>query len=370
MPWRKLALLALLLALLTACQPWAVDVAAPGGATVTLRRADLRALPSDEAPDNAVWLERALWEQGHALIEDLRITDAGGATRTFAWPVEAAWYEDDRLIIAGEALTPRAIEVTPPEHPAITAHITDLAPTAAAALGLPAPEAATGASLDAPPAERVLLLFLDGFGYVRYEEALAQGDIPTLASLAPPQVGLTVYPPCTTVASAALLTGAYPQGNGVIERGVRTTEAETLFDVATAAGLDVVAVEGYALAFNLRNADVQLSGDYDGNGFTGDNVRANALAVLADGMPDLLWVHFHDIDDAGHTYGPGTPEERAAIRLVDAAVGDILAATPPGTLVLIFADHGMHPVAEDGRLGNHGHLIPRDMLIPVFVEAW
>jgi predicted AlkP superfamily pyrophosphatase or phosphodiesterase len=69
----------------------------------------------------------------------------------------------------------------------------------------------------------------------------------------------------------------------------------------------------------------------------------------------------------GHTYGPYTPEDDAAIAHVDGAVGDILAALPPDTLVLVFADHGMHAVHEEGRLGNHGNLIARDMLVPVWV---
>jgi predicted AlkP superfamily pyrophosphatase or phosphodiesterase len=83
-------------------------------------------------------------------------------------------------------------------------------------------------------------------------------------------------------------------------------------------------------------------------------------------MPDLFWVHFHGIDDAGHTYGPGAPEEAETLREVDAAVGELLDALPAQTLVLIFADHGMHAVAEGERQGNHGNLIVRDMLIPIW----
>jgi predicted AlkP superfamily pyrophosphatase or phosphodiesterase len=96
-------------------------------------------------------------------------------------------------------------------------------------------------------------------------------------------------------------------------------------------------------------------------------VLANALAVLDGGIPDLFFVHFHGIDDAGHTYSPGTPEEEATIRRVDAAVGQLLAALPADTLVIAFADHGMHQVEEEGRLGNHGHLIERDMFIPILM---
>jgi predicted AlkP superfamily pyrophosphatase or phosphodiesterase len=48
-------------------------------------------------------------------------------------------------------------------------------------------------------------------------------------------------------------------------------------------------------------------------------------------------------------------------------VGQLLDALPAGTLVVIFADHGMHQVEEEGRLGNHGNLIERDMFIPIIV---
>ena len=249
----------------------------------------------------------------------------------------------------------------------VQAHITDIGPTAAVALGLPVPTQATGRALATPAASHVLLLFLDGLGYVRYTEAQRDGLVPHLAALGEPLVGLTAYPPCTSVATASLLTGAPPAVHGADRRGSRQTEAETLFDVAAAAGLRVVAVEGEALAFNLRSAEMQLSGDRDGNGSTDDNVLANALAVLEAGMPDLFFVHFHGIDDAGHTYGPGAREECIAIQTEDAAVGQLIEAVPPGTLIIIFADHGMHQVDEEGRLGNHGHLIERDMFIPIFV---
>jgi predicted AlkP superfamily pyrophosphatase or phosphodiesterase len=213
----------------------------------------------------------------------------------------------------------------------------------------------------------VLLLFLDGLGYQRFVEARAAGLIPNLASLGEPLVALTVYPPCTRTGTAALLSGAPPEVNGVNRRDIRSTSVETLFDVATAAGLEVVAVEGEALAFNLRNTEVQLSGDRDGDGSTDDNVLANALAVIEEGMPNLLFVHFHGIDDAGHTFGPGTPQEEDTIVQVDAAVGRLVDALPAGTLLIVFADHGMHQVVEEGRLGNHAHLIERDMVIPIIV---
>jgi hypothetical protein len=373
-PWSAAGIWLLLLVVLAGCgRNWEATVITPEGNDFVVDTQVLEGLADFADEERGVPLERVLWTAGHYAIERLIVTEPEGARHEFEWaPVaeDAWWRENGQVEIEGETFPVSRVEVKPPALLAqVKARLTDVAPTVAATLGLPAPAQASGSALEAPAAGHVLLLFLDGFGYLRYTETLDAGLIPNLAALPVPLLGLTEYPPSTRVGTAALLTGAPPQVNGVDGRSVRSTEAETLFDVAAAAGLQVVAVEGEALAFNLRGAEAQLSGDRDGNGSTDDNVLANALAALDAGMPDLFFVHFHGIDDAGHTYGPRTPEEEAVIREVDAAVGQLLAALPTDTLVIVFADHGMHQVEEEGRLGNHGNLIERDMFIPIFVTV-
>ncbi|MGC9347775.1 MAG: alkaline phosphatase family protein [Anaerolineae bacterium] len=368
---RVVLALAIWLVVVGCSSSWEVTLVEPDGATAAVSRDDLRALELFADDEGSVPLERVLYGYGYRLVETLQVTDVEGADHAFVWPQvakDALWRTDGVVELGGEELRPARIAgQVPAALETVTAGLTDVAPTAAAALGLTAPSEATGRVLmDPPDVDHVVLLFLDGFGYVRYQEARDAGLIPNLAALGEPVVGLAAYPPSTVVSSAAILTGAPPEANGVVERRARKTEIETLFDVAAEAGLRVVAVEGNALSFNLRNADTTLSGDHDGNGSTDDNALANALEVLQGPMPDLFWIHFHGIDDAGHTYGPGAPEEEAAVAGVDAAVGELLAAFPPRTWVLIFADHGMHAVEEGERLGNHAHLIERDMLVPIW----
>ncbi len=369
----RLASVGLLLIVLTlsAClRGWEVDLVGPDGASWPVSRDVLRDLTLNDN-EQEVALEYVLYAAGYDLVESVHLVSDGGDTWSVVWEegADSVWWGMKGELRIGElSLRPARVEVVSlvPPWP-VTAHITDLAPTAAAALGLPAPAEATGRALDVAPAEHVVLLFLDGFGYVRYIEAREEGLIPVLAALEPPHLALTTYPPVTSVSSASMVTGAPPSVHGATHRGIRRTEVETIFNVVAEAGLTSAAVEGNALAFNLPQTEIILSGDRDGDGSTDDNVLANALDVIRQGMPEFLWVHFHGIDDAGHTYGPGAPEEAATIKAVDGYVGEILAELPDNTLVMIAADHGMHSVEEDGRSGNHGHLIASDMLIPIFI---
>jgi hypothetical protein len=372
----RLALAMLVVGMVVGCSSgWKTTIPARDGSTFTVDRAVLQSLEAwKEAEETeGVPVEALLWQAGYPLVERVVEVEEDGTRHEYEWAAvadTAEWLENGTLVVAGGTYRASSLEVSVPAVlDQVQASITDLAPTAAAALGLPAPAEATGQVLKADAASRVLLILLDGFGYLRFSQARDEGLAPELSSLGEPLMALTTYPPITSVSMASLLTGAPPQVHGVDVRGERKTETQTLFDVVSAAGRHAVAVEGESLPFNLPGAAVQLSGDRDGNGSTDDNVLANALAVVEAGMPDLLFVHFHGIDDAGHTYGPGSAEESSAVQTVDTAVGRLIEALPSDTLVLLVADHGMHPVQEEGRLGNHGHLIEQDMLIPVWVTG-
>ena len=324
------------------------------------------------ASDGVISLEQILYGFGFRVIDRVVLVNQQETIIEFDWSevAESAWLRDDGLVlINGIEYQPLSLTIEPsPWVSLVEGSICDIAPTVAAALGIQPPELTEGRVLTSKSVDHVLMLFMDAFGYIRYQESLAAGLIPVMSGLDTPLLGLTTYPPITTVSTASLLTGAEPPVHGVETRGIRMTDHQTLFGNAEAVGLRVVAVEGEALAFNLKGSEMKLSGDRDGDGGTDDNVLANALAVLDDeGMPDLFFVHFHGIDDLGHKLGPGDPGEEEKIREVDLAVGQILERLPTGTLVIIFADHGMHKVAEEGRIGNHGHLIPRDMLIPIWI---
>lgn len=357
--------------ILSGCGPgWSFSLRGPFGKAITVDRLVWKEY-EDLAGERGVPLEKILYDRGYRIINQMKITNEDGREFAYAWEEEAtaAWLKGDGNLVVGEReIRPEGVRATSSSWMSkVESSIVDIAPTAAGALDIPLPELATGSNLVTQEAEHVLLLFLDGFGYVRAVEAEKAGLTPVLSGLGSPRVGLTTYPPITTVSTASLLTGTEPMVHGVEARGTRNTDKETLFEVADQAGLGVRVVEGEALAFQFNGADIQLSGDRNQDGNTDDNVLANTVTVLEDGMPDLFLVHFHGIDDLGHEFGPGHPREEEKIREVDHAVGQILELLPRDTLVIVFADHGMHRVQGEERKGNHGHLIPRDMLIPLWI---
>ncbi|HSQ27091.1 MAG TPA: alkaline phosphatase family protein [Anaerolineales bacterium] len=365
----------IMLCFLTACQPnWEITIEDGSDTQHVINAAqwrDWQIFQDDDSGNQALLMDRVFYQLGYELIENVVLVSADGSEQSYVWSPIAydTWLmKNGQVKIGDQLLGIDRIQIEPPlSYFQASASIIDIAPTVAVALGIPAPEEAIGTALVDQSYERVMLLFLDGFGFLRVGEAIEQGLSPFIATLYPPIMALTTFPPRTQVSSASVLTGAPPAIHGVHGRNTRKTETQTIFDVAVQQKMTVQAVEGDALSFELRNAQFKLSGDRNGDGKTDDEVLANTLAVLEASQPDLLWVHFHGIDDAGHSYGPGAPEEQTMISFVDQAVEQILEKLEPGTFVIIFADHGMHIEDSDGRQGNHGNLIEEDMLIPIFL---
>ena len=94
-------------------------------------------------------------------------------------------------------------------------------------------------------------------------------------------------------------------------------------------------------------------------------VTENALKLYAEGerRPDLMFVHFPDVDAAGHARGWGSPEQIAAIEETDREIGRLLGKLDRAhTIILVSADHGGEGV-------NHGAHDPRSRFIPWIISG-
>ncbi len=319
-----------------------------------------------------VSLGQLFYHNNFTLIDQIELTSKSGQSQTFIWDEIAentTISQTGEIFIDDQLYEAESIAISPSSQlREISLSIMDIAPTVANALGLPDIPNADGQVKWTPQGsiDHAVMILLDGLQFQKLQSLIDQGTLSFFQQLNTIYAGLTVYPPITTSSTAALLTSNPPQENGVFGYGYRTTELSTLFDLAVDNGKNVIAVEGNSLPFTLRNAETILSGDRDGNGFSDDNVFSNSIEVIESNMPDILYVHFHEIDDMGHTHGPNSDEYKSAITRVDQYLYEIYNALPENTVIAIFADHGMHETPDGG---NHGTLTAIDLVIPIiFLE--
>jgi hypothetical protein len=242
------------------------------------------------------------------------------------------------------------------------ASLTDLLPSVLGALGV------TGEHdlLGLPPARRYCVLLIDGLGWNLLRSHQAQA--PFLASL--PGRAITVGSPTTTATSLTSFgTGLPPGRHGVLGYTTRlpgTTELlnalkwnpsvdpvayqphPTVFERAGRAGVAVTIVGQR----RFRTSGLTTVG-LRGPGFRGaDSLgeRVAAAAVGAGEEPALVYVYDGDLDFTGHKAGCASAAWRHQLAIVDRFAEELDESLPPGTVLVVTADHGMVDVGPDSRV--------------------
>lgn len=373
---KKLQILSLLTLciclILSACTPsWQINIFTNEKNIGVIQKEDVSHFIAKSMEEiDRISLGQIFYAKGFILIEGIQLMEKGEQIASFVWDSiaeSASISESGKVSIAEKTYQPDHILISPADLSAeIDISIMDIPLVIANFLSIPNLLNKGRDPILTGEANYGVMILLDGLQFRKLENMIYAGKLPFFATITNIKQGLTVYPPITTSATAALLTSSPPEVNGVYGYGYRATETTTLFDLAVDLNKRVVAVEGASLPFNLRNAETMLSGDRDGNGYSDDNVCTNSLDVINTNMPDLLYIHFHEIDDMGHSFGPDSQEYENAIVRVDDYLAQIYQALPDNTIIAIFADHGMHAV---GNGGNHGTLIADDLIIPIiFLE--
>jgi len=197
--------------------------------------------------------------------------------------------------------------------------------------------------------ERVMVIELDGLGW----EMLEMADAPYLKSLAPGEA-LACFPPISPVGLASMLTGVTPDVHGIHDRENREMACGDIFEKARDMGKICAYIEGSHALLNTSVAPVLSLSD--------EEVLANAQQAL-EGEPDLLFAHFHEIDEAAHEYGPYAEQTKQKIKEIDGYV-QALCEGFEGR-VIITADHGLHGTEEGG---DHGRFMTEDMIVPYIIK--
>ena len=264
---------------------------------------------------------------------------------------------DGRIFDGQSYLYANNINVTVADRPAHTS--LDIEPSMLYALGL-----GDNGSLIQNRSDHIVLFYVDAMGFERYEQAKGKGMINNITSLGEPEKLTCVYPSISIVNSKTLVSGI-PPNVSIGDYQNHLPDGPTILEMAAQHGLTAYWIGGKTSPVDLGDFMINRP-DKNENGYEADEVTTEAIRKYDNGA-NLLFVHYKDTDSIAHYYGgPFSDESMAALQFSDAQIGRMLADLAPGTIVIIYADHGGHTVPGGG---NHGCLIPSDMIVPFIVHV-
>ncbi len=241
--------------------------------------------------------------------------------------------------------------------------ITQVLPSALAALERGTPV------LPVPPADRVVLLLIDGLGLGAAERSQAAPFLAQMTALEPDGID-AVFPTTTAASLTSLGTGLPPGAHGIVGASFRLPETDgmlyplgwrnnpnplsiqpepTVFEQASARGIAVTVVGQRSFAGSGLTIAALRGGRYVGADSPGEMVMAVAGAAAAR-PPGLVYGYFSTVDKSGHIHGVDSPQWLLDLTHVDLAVQQIARRLPAGTLLLVTGDHGMINCPDGGRV--------------------
>jgi hypothetical protein len=213
-----------------------------------------------------------------------------------------------------------------------------------------------------PPPPRVAILSVDGLR----PDAIAKAETPNLRGLitrgSHTLEARTIDLSNTLPSHISMLTG-YPLSIHRVSwddyQPSRPISVPTLFTATHAQALRSVMVVGKYKFQHFRD-----TGHVDTFAVMalGDDDVANQAIVQTSAPFDLMFVHFPDVDLAGHSKGWMSTTYLEKVAVVDRAIGRVLAALPAGATVIVTADHGGHGL-------GHGTTAREDVTIPWIIAG-
>lgn len=231
----------------------------------------------------------------------------------------------------------------------------------------------------AATASHVVVIGCDGFGSVGFtpnntpvlHELMRNGSFTLHAR--------GVMPTSSSPNWASMIMGAGPEQHGVTSNDWETNKFEIAPTVQGPAGF-FPTIFG-ALRAQKPKSKIAVIHDWDGFGRLVEptapdilenhkgspNTAKRAIQVILNEKPTFLFIHFDDVDHAGHTFGWKSPEYFQAVEQVDGLIGQILNALSDAgirdhTVVLMTADHG-------GKGKSHGGPTMEELEIPWIISG-
>ena len=174
----------------------------------------------------------------------------------------------------------------------------------------------------------------------------------------------TIFPSITLVSHTSMLTGLAPEKHKISWNDWQPAKGmisvPTIFGLARAKGHSTALFAGKEKFLHLAVPGTLST--FSLPGYKAGQVADVAARHIEVSRPNLCFIHFADVDGAGHAHGWGSPQQFQALADVDAALGVVYRAIHKAgiartSVVLISADHGGHDK-------HHGTNAAEDMTIP------
>ena len=213
----------------------------------------------------------------------------------------------------------------------------------------------------------LVLISIDGFA----RDYQSTYDTPALDRIA--ESGLRarsmrpVFPTLTFPNHFSIATGLYPADHGIVANHFPNDQRDAWYHIWDRSSVEDgswysgepvwVAAERNGLvsaAYYFVGTEAPVGGirpthwySFDESVSAGQRVDQviEWLQLAEERRPHVVTLYFEDVDDAGHDFGPGSPELAAAVAMVDASIGRLLDAIDTlglkdRTAVFVVSDHG------------------------------
>lgn len=233
--------------------------------------------------------------------------------------------------------------------------------------------------LSSAAVEHVVIIGCDGFGSVGFTASNAPVLHRLMREGSYTLHARGVMPTSSSPNWASIIMGAGPEQHGVTSNEWETNKFE-IAPVAVGSGGIFPTIFG-ALREQRPAAYIACVHDWVGFGrllepramdllenVTGSpNTARRAAEVIRAHKPTLLFVHFDEVDHAGHQFGWKSPQFFQAVEEVDGLIGGLLGALEQAgirdrTVVIMTADHG-------GKGKSHGDPTMEEIEIPIILSG-
>lgn len=231
----------------------------------------------------------------------------------------------------------------------------------------------TGAArrLGLPETVKACVVLVDGLGW---HNLTARAELAPFLVGTEPQQARCAFPSTTATNLAYLGTGREGGQTGMLGYTVRDHDGRvlnlvswnrdvdprtwqpvpTVFEQLTAAGRLAVSVGPWKFAESGLTLAALRGSEYSPAQSLADRVDS-ALSHLRDPEVDLVYLYWGEVDSAGHQHGWRSQRWAEELRATDSELERLARRVPPGTLLVITADHGMVDVPLADRTDVAGH---------------